>query len=161
MGRFFGFLILLGLVALGVAYVGSPWLAFRQLGEAAQARDQDRLDALVDYPAVREAMKGQVDSAPTKLSRTVAGIGFAPVQAVGKLGSMHGDRKIRKLVAADTLADLVRGDPSYAYLTPDRIRISVARPPRPPAGFVLERRGLFGWKLVKLELPGEKIKPAA
>jgi hypothetical protein len=160
MGRFFGFLIVLGLIAFGVAYVGSPWLAFRQLGEAAQAHDQDRLDALVDYPAVREGMKGQVDSGATKLSRTVAGVGFAPVQAVGKLGTMRGDRKIRKLIAPDALAGLVRGAPSYAYLTPDRVRVAVARQQRPPAGFVLERRGLFAWKLVKLELPGEKIRPA-
>lgn len=160
MGRFFGFLIVLGLLAFGVAYVGSPWLAFRQLGDAARGGDEDRLDALIDYPAVRDGLKRQVDSAPTRLSRTIAGVGFAPVQAVGKLGAMHGDHKIKKLISADALAGLVSGDPSYHYLTPDRVRIAVERPSRPAAGFILERRGLFGWKLVKVELPGEEIKAA-
>ena len=160
MGRFLGFLILLGALAFGAAYVGSPWLSFHQIGEAARAHDQDRLEALVDYPAVREGMKHEVDSGPTKLSRTMAGVGFAPVQAVGKLGAMHGDRKIKKLISAQALADLVEGDASYAYLTADRVRITVTRASRSPAGFVLERHGLFGWKLVKLELPGEKVAPA-
>lgn len=159
MGRLFGFLIFLAILAFAAAYAGSPWYAFRQLGVAARSGDQDRLEALIDYPAVQEGMKRQVDSGPTRLSRTLSGVGFAPVQAVGKLGSMHGDRKIRKLVAADRLADLTQGEASYGYLTPDRMRITVAKPPRPPAGFILERRGLFSWKLVKLELPGEKVKP--
>jgi hypothetical protein len=157
MGRLFGFLIFLAILAFAAAYAGSPWYAFKQLGEAARAGDQDRLEALIDYPAVQQGMKRQVDSGPTKLSRTLSGVGFAPVQAVGKLGSMHGDRKIRKLIAAERLADLTRGDVTYSYLTPDRMRVAAARPPRPPAGFILERRGLFSWKLVKLELPGEKV----
>ena len=159
MGRLFGFLIFLAILAFAAAYAGSPWYAFRQLGVAARSGDQDRLEALIDYLAVQEGMKRQVDSGPTRLSRTLSGVGFAPVQAVGKLGSMHGDRKIRKLVAADRLADLTQGEASYGYLTPDRMRVTVAKPPRPPAGFILERRGLFSWKLVKLELPGEKVKP--
>jgi hypothetical protein len=158
MGRLFGFLVLVAIVAFAAAYAGSPWYAFRQLKEAAAAQDPDRLEALIDYPAVRDAMKRQVDSGPTRLSRTLAGVGFAPVQAVGKLGAMRGDRKIRKLVAADQLADLTRGEVAYSYLTPDRMRITASSPPRPPAGFILERRGLFAWKLVKLELPGEKIR---
>ena len=158
MGRFFGFLVFLAIAAFAAAYAGSPWYAFRQLKEAAATQDPDRLEALIDYPAVQEGMKKQVDSGPTKLSRTLSGVGFAPVQAVGKLGAMRGDKKIRKLIAADRLADLTRGDLTYSYLTPDRMRITAARPPRPPAGFILERRGLFAWKLVKVELPGEKIR---
>lgn len=158
MGRLFGFLVFAALVAFAAAYAGSPWYAFSQLKEAAAAHDADRLEALVDYPAVQEGMKKQVDSAPTKLSRTIAGVGFAPVQAVGKLGSMRGDKKIRKLIAADRLADLTQGETAYSYLTPDRMRVTATRAPRPAAGFILERRGLFAWKLVKLELPGEKIR---
>jgi hypothetical protein len=160
MGRLFGFLIFLAILAFAAAYAGSPWYAFGQLSDAARAGDEDRLEALIDYPVVQQAMKRQVDSGPTKLSRTLSGVGFAPVQAVGKLGAMRGDRKIRKLIAAERVADLTEGEVSYSYLTPDRMRITAARPPRPPAGFILERRGLFAWKLVKLELPGEKVKAA-
>lgn len=158
MGRLFGFLVFLAIVAFAAAYAGSPWYAFQQLREAAAAHDADRLEALVDYPAVQDGMKRQVDSGPTKLSRTLAGVGFAPVQAVGKLGTMRGDKKIRKLIAADRLADLTQGEVSYSYLTPDRMRVTASKPSRPPAGFILERRGLFAWKLVKLELPGEKVR---
>jgi hypothetical protein len=158
MGRLFGFLVFAAIVAFAAAYAGSPWYAFRQLHEAAAAHDADRLEALIDYPAVQDAMKKQVDSGPTRLSRTLSGVGFAPVQAVGKLGAMHGDRKIRKLLAADRLADLSAGELSYSYLTPDRMRVRAKRAQRPPAGFILERRGLFAWKLVKVELPGEKVR---
>jgi hypothetical protein len=158
--KFLGFLIVLAALAFGGLYAGSPWLAFHQIADAARAGDQDRLEGLVDYPALHRGMRRQVDSKPTRLSRTMAGIGFLPVQAVGKLGAMHGDRKIRRLVAAGALARLVEGQASYAYLTLDRVRVAVAQPSGEAAGFVMERRGLFGWKLVKLELPGEKIRPA-
>jgi hypothetical protein len=155
MGRFFGFLVFLAVLAFAAAYAGSPWFAFSQLKQAAAAHDADRLEALVDYPSVQDAMKKQVDSGPTRLSRTMAGVGFAPVQAVGKLGAMRGDKKIRKLIAADRLANLTKGDAHYEYLTPDRMRVRTGD--YAPTGFILERRGLFAWKLVKLELPGEKI----
>jgi hypothetical protein len=72
---------------------------------------------------------------------------------------MHGDHKIKKLTTPQALAGLIEGEPSYSYLSPDRMRVSVAHE-QGPAGFVLERRGLFAWKLVKLELPGKKIKPS-
>lgn len=153
MGRLFGFLLVAGLIALGGYYAVSPWLAFRNLREAAASGDADRLAALVDEKEVRENLKSQVDSEFTKSARAAAKVGWTPLEAAGKAGSMLGDRKVKKQIRADRIADLTAGDESLAYLTPDTVRVTVAKPPRSPAAFVMERRSLFGWKVTKIVLP--------
>lgn len=153
MGRLFGFLLVVGLLALGGYYAGSPWLAFRNLRQAAVSGDADRLAALIDETAVRENLKGQVDSEFTKTARAAAKVGWTPLEVAGKAGSMLGDRKVRKQIRADRIADLTAGDESVAYLTPDTVRVTVAKPPRAPAAFLMERRTLFGWKVTKIVLP--------
>lgn len=44
------------------AYLGSPLLAANALRAAAQAGDADKLQRLVDFPAVRESLKGQLNA---------------------------------------------------------------------------------------------------
>lgn len=46
-------------VALGAYWYWSPLLAVRQLQSAAQARDAQAFNAQVDYPRLRENLKGQ------------------------------------------------------------------------------------------------------
>lgn len=153
MGRLFGFLLVVGLIALGGYYAASPWLAFRNLREAAVSGDADRLAALIDDKAVRESLKSQVDSEFTKTARVAAKTGWTPLEAAGKAGSMLGDRKVKKQIRADRIADLAAGDDSLAYLTPDTVRVTVAKPKLSPAAFLMERRSLFGWKVTKIVLP--------
>ena len=183
MNRVLGGLLLLAVVAAGALYVGSPLLTFQQLKTAAQAGDKDQLQALVDFPAVRENLKQQVDSKAVKLAREASGVGVLPVMALGKLGSMLGDRAIDRLVTPEAVAALVksgrnprlhwkRADPdeagstdaaaddakpvvSYAYQTPDRFRVALSPPDRPDtsAALILERRGLFSWRVEEIELP--------
>ena len=180
MSKMLGVLFLLAALVAAAAYVGSPIYAFRQLQDAARAGDRDRLEALVDFPAVRESLKDQVDSKVTKLARNASGIGWLPLQAVGKLGSMLGDRTIDKLVTPEAIALMVAegesprhhrkkqaadgsADPqgpalSYAYLTPDRFRVTVSPRAAPDVGIgvILERRGLVSWRVEAIELPGKQ-----
>ncbi|MBL8772213.1 MAG: DUF2939 domain-containing protein [Phenylobacterium sp.] len=53
----------IGAVVLFVgAYAGSPLLAASALRSAAMAGDADKLQRLVDFPAVRESLKGQLNA---------------------------------------------------------------------------------------------------
>lgn len=180
MNRFLGVLLVLIVLALGAAYAGSPIYAFQQLKEAAQSGDRERLEALVDFPAVREDLKRQVDSKATRLARTASGVGYPIAAILGRLGAALGDRAIDRLVTPEAISAMVqygetsRGRPKdgaadpgsdasvrqgtkvgFAYLTPDRVRARVApaADPNRPVDLILERHGLFSWRLEAIELP--------
>jgi len=184
-------LLFLAAAAFAGAYAASPFLAFKQLQEAARAGDRDRLEALIDFPAVREDLKRQVDAGIVKLARKSSGVGFWPLEALGIVGSAVGDRAIDKLVTPDAIAlmasqgerpggkkakaDKEDADAAtapkpadkpvvrYAYLTPDAFRVSIAPAGHPnlPVGLILQRRGLFAWRVVAIRLPGGDDKKAA
>ncbi len=179
MSRVLGVLAVLIVLALGVAYVASPIYAFHQLKQAAQSGDRERLEALVDFPAVREDLKRQVDSKATKLARTASGVGYPIAAILGHLGAALGDRAIDKLVTAEAISAMVQfgetprgrrkdaaaGSPvggrrndvgfNLVYLSPDRVRVQVApvTDPDRPVDLILERHGLFSWRLEAIELP--------
>lgn len=171
--------ILLALVLLGAAiYAASPILSFHHLRQAARAGDRDTLEALVDFPAVREGLKPQVDSRAVKLARKAQGLGL-PGAVVGKLGSGLGDRAVNRLITPEGVSAMVQtgelirrrkhkhddqggegpstpgvkpGAVHYAYLSPDRFRARVGSPGR-EIGFIMDRKGLFSWRVVAIELP--------
>ena len=87
MGRLFGFLLVVLLVAGAGYYAASPWLAYRNLRDAAVSGDQDRLAALIDETQVREGLKSQVDSEFTKGARAASRVGWSPIEAAGKAGA--------------------------------------------------------------------------
>jgi hypothetical protein len=181
MSRIAGVLALLLVIALGGAYAASPLYAFHQLKKAAEDGDRERLEALVDFPAVRENLKGQVDSKAVKLARGASGIGHPIAMLIGKLGAAIGDRAVDKVVTPEGITEIVTvgrsahqkrhdgddGDDAkvsengaktvvrYGYLTPDRFRISIApsQEPDTPIGLIMDRRGLFSWRVEEIELP--------
>lgn len=108
MSRTLTVIVALVLVALAAAYAASPFYAFRQLKAAAESGDRDQLNALVDFPAVREDLKRQVDSGAVKLAREASGVGYPIAMVLGKLGSAFGDRMIDKLVTPEAISAMVR-----------------------------------------------------
>jgi hypothetical protein len=160
MKRLPAILLALALLLFAGAYFGSPALALYQLKEAARAHDTDRLEALIDFPAVRENLKRQLDSEVAKAARAAENGGWAPLEIIGRLGALWGDRKIRKMVEPGGLEQmLANGElrPAFSYLTLDRVRVTLKRPGERdlPIALIMDRRGLFGWQVVKIELPGE------
>jgi len=181
MSKLLAGLLLTALLALAGAYAASPLYAFHQLKQAAESGDRERLEALVDFPAVREAMRGQVESRVVKLARKADGIGL-PGTVLGKLGSIFGDRAVDKMVTPESLttmvqlgetprahrrrlkaegqeeaaADKIAVVTHYAYLTPDRFRVGVApaQDPQTEIGLIMDRQALFGWRVKEIELPG-------
>src|SRR5689334_10694172 len=60
--RFFtGFVVLLAVLIASFWY-WSPILAVHQLQRAAESRDADAVNEKIDYPALRESMKGQFNA---------------------------------------------------------------------------------------------------
>ncbi len=69
MSKGLGLLLALVLIAVGAVYAASPFFAFHQLKDAARSGDREQLEAMVDFPAVRDDLKRQIDSKATKLAR--------------------------------------------------------------------------------------------
>jgi hypothetical protein len=176
MNRVVAALLVLVLTAVAAAWLASPLWTFEQLKDAARAGDQERLEALVDFPAVRDNLKKQVDSRAVKLAREASGVGMPAVMALGKLGAMIGDRAVDRLVTPEAITLIVnrgrnprlnwsnddpppradaRPEVRYAYLSPDRFRVALSPPDRPETSvaLIMERRGLFTWRVEELELP--------
>lgn len=156
----------------GAAYVGSPFWAARQFKGAALSADVDRLDAAVDFPAVRDSLKSQLTVAmtakmendPEMRSNPFAGLGMMMMPAIIS-------RMVDSFVTADGMSAMMkrgkmeRGadatvnpevDYDYAYLTLDRFAVTVKAPDTAEdqaPKFVFERRGLFSWKVIRLEIP--------
>ena len=172
-------------VALVGAYALSPFLAFTMLRRAATSGDRDRLEQFVDFPVVRENLKSQVSAAlltsmssdPEIRSNPFALVGAALVPALT-------DRLIDSIVTPDGIALLLREGKisksgtlpatsgatgpaavqvSYSYRTLDRFRAELRDRDRPDAviALTLERRGLFGWKLIRLDIPNVVLNPAS
>jgi hypothetical protein len=176
MNKVLGALILVLLLAVGAAYALSPFYAFQQLKQAAETGDRERLEALVDFPAVRDDLKGQVDSKAVKLAREASGVGHPIAMLLGRLGSAVGDQAVDQVVTPEGITEIVTAGRaahggykdkaadkdaskpatkvSYGYLTPDRFRVSIAPADHPDEqiALLMDRRGLFSWRVERIEL---------
>ncbi len=172
------------LAAVAGAYLASPLLAVRGFVAAAKSGDAARLERAVDFPAVRDALKPQLADAMAARARTDPRISETALAGLGALlAPAIADRAVDRLVTPEGIATLVRlgdgdGDAAptapasparpaigydYRYVGLDHFLVRVRRADRPgrPTGLTFERRGLFGWKLVAIDLPGNSANPAA
>lgn len=164
-----GVIAAVALVVIG--YLASPILAAGALRSALQSGDRDRLEQMVDFPAVREGLKQDLNSAmlekigsdPELKNNPFAGLGAAFVPMIV-------DRMIDAMVTPAGLAKIARSDDTatqqggkaakgdkvplhYAYVGLDRFKVTDRAPGGNGAALVMERRGWFQWKLVRLQLP--------
>lgn len=166
------FLTAIVLLLVAAAYAGSPFLAVRGFVAAARSGDAGQLNDAIDFPAVREGLKSQAVAAIDGRLDGDHRTRHSPFGGLGKLlAPLVADQTIDALVTPDAIAGLVRrgdvrasgsgGPParplrySNAYVDPDHFRTTLVSPDRPdsPAGLIFERRSLFWWKLVRLDLP--------
>jgi hypothetical protein len=172
--------------ALFVAiYFASPLFALNALQSAARAGDQDRLSLLVDFPSVRDNLKSSVSARLLKSVRDDPQTANNPFAALGVLmAPVIVDRVIDAYVTPDGISAMIKtgkapklgGDgsapqastdaasqlqKSLGYIDLDHFRATLARAGSPGVewGLVLERRGLFGWKLVRIDLPLGEVEP--
>ena len=153
-------LVLLGYVAAG------PYLAIRGIHAAVEARDFDRLQRHVDFPALRDRVRAQVAQ---RIAVATGNLGGETGRAlVGQVSGHAADAMISPLGIATllqgrALAHRAVGEaPGNAadpllqaktrFESPSRFTATMAGAEGQPVVFVFERKGLR-WKLADIRLP--------
>ena len=167
------------LAALCVAAAGllyaSPYIALHQIGKAVERRDAQALSGYVDFPALRESIKGQMmarlqsqmGGSGDSASNPLAGFGQQLAQGLvsqftealvspdgvmlmlekGKPG------KPTDVAAAGVGVDSQGGPPRKDYSVQYQGWSKVFVHPRgEPGGFIFRREGLMGWRLVAVKM---------
>jgi hypothetical protein len=163
------------LVVLLAWYFLSPFIFLLELTNAAKEGDRTTLAVDVDFPSVRQGLDKQLDDllalrAQHRRSHrrdSIADLVEAFLPALGH-------RVIDVLVTPEGVAAILRehvsqpGDGSrhpslwrgnFRWLDRNHLQATYAniRQPAHPASLILERRGLFSWRLARLNLPLNEV----
>lgn len=170
-------LALAAAVAVVLAIAGywhfSPYLTLRTLQVAAEARDFETLNRHVDYPLLRESIKGQLQGALAGRMRPPSD---NPIAAIaGSLGNAMISGAVEVLVRPVTLASLVRtgeavglpgappapappaATPPAAPSPPPARSGSPSAPAEPRTEWRLDREGLDRVVFFPRDRPGEQV----
>jgi len=160
------FALVASLIALVVGWeVASPWWTLKNMRDAAQAKDSERLASYIDFPSVRSDLRGQLIRLAVKKG---------PAPAYEAFVRKYGARLIidpivdvivspRALRLAVSLAPASDGGRSGSAAqrscgmqreSLDRFRVRCAHLPNGQGDLLFERRGL-GWRMVGIDLPDD------
>lgn len=156
-------------------YVASPYMAAHALQTAAKKGDRDKLEQLVDFPAVRDSLKSQLMTAlsasmkddPEMRDNPFAALGMLMVPAIVNnaidlyvtpdgIAAMTQGRKPGEEGASEPVAAPAEGakvKTSMGYSDLDTFRARFSAEGQQPLTMVMRRRGLFEWRLKRIELP--------
>lgn len=175
-------------VIFGLSFASAPYFAFRALRAATAAEDVQATAELVDFPAVRKSLTGQLAPEPATTSAEPPSVWQDPIGAlkraiqplappepkVDRYLTLPGLSALTRGYAPGKAPPPARGDqpldvkvkaamtgpwPTVSYWGMNRTRIAVKRPgdKTTVTVFTFERRALFTWKLVQVQLPdGER-----
>ncbi|WP_332853675.1 DUF2939 domain-containing protein [Duganella sp. S19_KUP01_CR8] len=162
-------------IALVITF-GSPYIALYQIRTAVAERDADAISDHVDFPALRENLKGQVMGGmmaamdtPELKSNPFAGVGQALGAAmvgpmIDTLVSPAG--LIALMQRSSTASDTAAG-PSAASEKPNyklsfkgwsKVILQRADTDGSEGALTLRRFGLWNWKLTSIEIPADAWK---
>ena len=172
-------------VALIGVYAASPIFAAKALIKAAEAGDQQALERMVDFPALRDSLKSEARDVMAEEVRRRAGIGGDLVAGIGTvLAPQIVEGAVDALVTPEAVTAMVADartpgipDPrpqgrlgrrapernpddihqAWGYRNLDLFAVTLTRKDRPDRQLVLlmDRRGLFEWKLSGVEINRE------
>lgn len=179
--RIIGNLLLLAVVVAVIGFFAAPAVAFFAIRSAADANDAAALARLVDYPAVRQALRPQLAGNPAAQAP-------APSFLEDPIGAVRRQFEAAPVPAEDVdayltpaaLAALTRGEgrfarqrtsatssardgdpmPAPVYWGVNRARLAVTDEGGSRTIFTFERRGPFEWRLAHIGLP-DGVAPAA
>jgi hypothetical protein len=166
-------------LGLGAYWYWSPYIALHEMREAARTADADAFNAHVDYPKVRESLKGQLSA---MMARELAGAPFGSM-----LGQALVDRMVDGLVRPETVmlamkkgqfkpgsngGDTPGDEPEDKSVDKPRERTWHAdrkgasqitfyagrdgdTASEADGGFVMVREGFAQWKLTEIRLPAK------
>lgn len=165
-------------VAVGAYWYYSPILAMRALQSAALAKDADTFNDHVDYPRVRESMKGQMiamlaDKLGTGSNSGAEAFGTAlGVAMIGPMvdalvrpemvmkamqdGKFKPDIGVSKTSNSSTPSDAGKWEIQRKSVNKVIAYRPDATTPDSRPGFVFERTGFADWKLTEVRLPVQK-----
>lgn len=178
MKKLFGNLVLAAIVLAVISFFAAPAVAFFAIRSAAEAGDVQGLARLIDFTAVRQSIRPQLQGRAETLPPPPAFL----EDPIGALRRQFEDNPIIRPPNVDAyltpaaLAALMRGEgraadrwssqtpppvadkarkpwPRPAYWGFNRARMSVADPSGARTVFTFERRGPFEWRLVQIGLP--------
>lgn len=162
------------------AYFASPLLAVRGLISAAKAGDEAGLERRVDFPALRDSMKAEMNARLVAEMRkdlgdkdkALGGLGMllAPSLISSAVDTLVTPRAVAAMVtearepqAKDALGqarpkaeadgDTIKRGYSYRGLNTFAVTLHEEAHPDRRLSLLLERRNLFFWKLAGVELP--------
>lgn len=176
MKRLFGNLLGLAVIVAAVSFFAAPAVAFFAIRSAAEANDVQALSRLIDFGAVRQALRPQLAGRPEALEPAPSFLDD-PVGAVRRqfenARPTPGPQPDAYLTPA-AIAGLMRGEGRYAatrqvqpapedvgpapwpspvYWGVNRVRMAVADEGGSRTIFTFERTGPFEWRLTHLGLP--------
>jgi len=167
-------------LAIGAYWYWSPYLAINGMKSAAREHDADAFNDYVDYPKLRESLKGQFSAALAKPLLDRANPENDLANAGESFGRALGLVFVDKLVDAMIRPEVVMQAMQTAKLKPDDeapgkvsdtetdqkwdyerkgmdkiiIRpVIKEQPEEAKTGFVFQREGFVSWKLTEIRLP--------
>jgi len=143
--KWLGSAALLLLVAAGGWWLASPWWTLKAMRAAAAAHDEAALSAHVDYPALREDMKGEVMKQVTSDGRGAEGLGAIGTLVANAIAGPLIDAAITPAgVAAMFRAERAQGK---AARSPETSATPLPRLPAAEDRPVIERDGLNSFRV--------------
>lgn len=159
----------LACIAFGVWFYFSPYITVTDMMRAAAADDAATLSTYIDYPAMRESLKSQVNAmiasgAATKSDTSSPGAALLSAM----FGQAFVDRLVNLLTAPEIVVALVEGgqrylgraapnttDTSMRYISFNRFSVALKQKDglESPIVLILKREGFVRWRLAAVRLP--------
>jgi hypothetical protein len=158
---------------LALSSYASPYWTLHRMKTAVVEKDADRFSSYVDFPALRESVKGQMMvminkrmSGPDIEKNPFAGIGQmmgaalinpivdAAVSPAGVIAMFESGKAQPLQGPARTTESSANADTvNYAVDYENWSKVAVSKPGEDAGRFILKRTGLWSWQLTSLELP--------
>lgn len=168
------------LLAAGGFYFASPWMAVGALKQALHDKDRDRLEELIDFPSVRENLKAdfnammmkKVNEDPEMKNNPFSGLALAIIPGLvdrmvdaavnpANLSNLGGRAALDDKAPVEGAKGSPPGKITMAYDGLNRFRILEPIDQGQALGWVMKRKGLFGWRLTRIELPAKLFEQAS
>lgn len=160
-------------IAMGAWFYFTPHLALHSMKSAADARDSATFNGYIDFPALKENLKGEFSA---KLAEEAAksgggGMGGAMLAAAflnPMIDALVTPQSIEMMMRGDSPQQRRRGNGQEAEKTDDSdvqtemgyegfnsfvLSAKKKDDPGAPIDLVLKRDGIFSWKLTAVRLP--------
>lgn len=174
-------LVVAAVALFALAWAAAPVLAAQALIRAAKAGDADRIEQLVDFPALRQSLKDELTTELAAHMRRDSGLADSRLDGLGMiLAPMLLSGAVDAVVTPEVVAQMVttaeapdptvrdRPEPAdardsddihqawgYRNLNAFSVTLTDRDHPDQRLALILERRGVFSWKLAAVDIQND------